>query len=140
MSIPVEDVVAIERAGEIFIKAINNGEISALSDFFAPNAMILPPGRGTVKGPSMAGFFSNMALQNEGLKLMSSDMEALGGDAVRDSGTLSMRVKQQRDERVAYKYLMLWHKIGTTWKLSSMMWNRAPQNRQRPGANDEGGM
>lgn len=137
MSIPVNDVVAIEQAGDVLITALNAGDISALSDFFAPNAILLPPARAAAKGEGLIPFLRNMALANEGLKLLSADMESLGPDAVRDTGTLSLRVKQQKGERTAFKYLMLWQRVGGTWKLSSLVWNRAPANRR--AARAEGG-
>lgn len=129
MPVPVNDVVDIERAGETFVRAINAGDISALSDFFAPKAVILPPARAAIQGANVATFLRNMAMQNEGLRMMSSDMEPLGPDAVRETGTLSMRVKQRKAERVAYKYLMIWQRQGPAWKLSSLVWNRAPADR-----------
>lgn len=139
MTIPVNDVVAVEQAGDLLIRSINAGDISALSDLFAPNAIVLPPARAATQGQALVPFFRNMAMANEHLKMLSSDMQPMGPDAIRDVGTLSLRVKQQKGARIAYKYLMLWQRVGAAWKLSSMVWNRAPENRRAAPGQTGGG-
>ena len=131
MPLPVKDINSIDKAGEFLVRAINEGDISAVSGFFAPNAVLLPPGRPQSQGSAIPDFLRNMALQNQGVRLLSTEMEELAPDTVRDTGTLSMRVKRQRGERVFYKYLIVWQRVGADWKLSTMVWNRAaPVNRE----------
>ena len=129
MSIPVEDLVTIENASEKLATALNKGDISAISDMFSPNAVVLAPARNMAKGGSIMEFLRNMALQNEGVRLLSTEMEPFGENAVRDLGTLSLRIKRQKGERVFYKYMMLWQKVGSEWKLSTMIWNRAAMQK-----------
>lgn len=132
MSIPVEDLVRLEDATEKLQTALNRGDISALSDLFSSSAVILPPARNQAKGNSILEFLRNMALRNEGIRLLSKEMESFGDDLIRDLGTLSLRMKRERGDRIFYKYMMLWQKVGSEWKLSALMWNRALEGRN-PG-------
>lgn len=137
MSITTQDSIAIEHAGEKLAAALNKGDISLASDLLAENVAVLPPARNAVKGAGVTELLRNMALQSEGFKFMASDMDPFGPAAVREIGTMSMRVKREASERIAYKYLIFWEKVGTEWKLATLVWNRAPvpRGQGRPGRN-----
>ena len=133
MSISTQDSIAIERASEKLANALNNSDVSLVADLFAETAAVLPPARAVVKGTAVLEFIRRMAVQSEGVKFMATDTDPFGPDLVREIGTMSMRLRRQNQERVSFKYLILWQKVGADWKLASLAWNRAAAQRGAQG-------
>ena len=119
-----EEIVAIEKAVETLAAALNKGDVSSLSGMIADSSVIIPPAHSIVKGQGVLDAWRNMVTRNEGFQLHSSELEKLGEDVIRGVGTLSLRRKQQPEERVNYRYVMLWQKSDAAWKLDTMIWNR----------------
>ncbi|HEX4768421.1 MAG TPA: nuclear transport factor 2 family protein [Lichenihabitans sp.] len=120
-----DDIVWIENATASLADRLNQGDISSLSDLFDETTLLMPPARRTAKAAGATELLRNMAVGNEGIRLHSTQLEELGDGLVRDVGTLSLRRRQKPEERMNYRYLMVWRKSGAAWKLTTMMWNRS---------------
>jgi ketosteroid isomerase-like protein len=57
------------------------------------------------------------------LKLTTVDVKPLGTDAAREVGTFSLMTKDQPPQQVSGKYVVVWQKIGSEWKLATDIWN-----------------
>ena len=135
-----EDDMAIEAAADLLAQGLNSSDISSLTDLVTEQTVVMPPARATFRGPTVLEFWRNLALRNGGIRLLSTHLDAIGDRVVRDIGTLSMRPRQ--GERIYFRYLILWHRVGQDWKLACMTWNRDAQEpglgRGRPGVPQAG--
>jgi hypothetical protein len=55
-------------------------------------------------------------------KLVTVDVQMLGPDALREIGTYTLKMTGTPGEDVG-KYLVIWRKQGTDWKIDSDIWN-----------------
>ncbi len=134
-----EDVLAVEAAAELLVRGLNRGDISSVTDLVTDATMVLPPARRTSKGQAVVEAWRTLAMGNEGIAMLSTDMDTIAEGLVRDVGTLSMRLKQS-GERSLFRYTMLWQKSGSAWTLVTMTWNReAPAGGRRGGRPGGGG-
>jgi ketosteroid isomerase-like protein len=56
-------------------------------------------------------------------KLTIVDVKSLGQSAAREIGTFSLKTKGSTPEEVTGKYVVIWEKVGTEWKLATDIWN-----------------
>ena len=118
-----ENIVAVEAAADLLTRGLSTGDISSLADLVTDTTLVLPPARRTVKGQAVIEFWRNLATAVQSIRLLSTDLESITADVVRDVGTLSLRLKQ-REHRNFFRYVMIWQKVGDRWTLASMTWNR----------------
>jgi hypothetical protein len=50
-------------------------------------------------------------------------VKPLGPSAAREIGTFSLKTKGPTPQEVTGKYLVVWEKIGSDWKLAADIWN-----------------
>ncbi len=140
MSVSAKDITAVEMLNAKLAAALNEGEISSISDLAAPQAFVLPPAQSVFKGPRVYDVWRGMAIRYDGVKFMTTDLEPLGGDALLEVGTFSARPKKEGEDRIFFKYQFVWQRIDGDWKLASMVWNRPAPARapgRRPGGQTE---
>ncbi len=135
-----DDVRAIEAATDLLVRGLNRGDISSITDLVTETTMLLPPARRTSKGQRAVDALRNLAMANEGIAMMSTDMEPLAEGFVRDVGSLSLRLKESGERRMS-RYSVLWQKVGTAWTIATLTWNReaSPGGRGRQGGEGGGG-
>lgn len=135
-----EDVRAIETATDVLVRGLNRSDISSITDLVTENSLLLPPARPTSKGQRAIEALRNFALANEGIQMLSTHLDGLGEGVMRDVGSLSVRRKES-GERVMFRYILIWQKIGAAWTMSTLTWNREPAagGRRQGGAEQGGG-
>lgn len=133
-----DDVLAVEAAADLLVRGLNRADISSITELVTETTLVLPPARRTAKGQAVIESWRNLAMGNEGFRIMSTDMDMLADGLVRDVGTLSMRPKQS-GERAMFRYMVLWQKVGADWKVATMTWNREPPAGGRRGGGQGGG-
>ena len=57
------------------------------------------------------------------LKFITLDVKPLGTSAAREIGTFSLKTKGASQKEVTGKYVVIWEKVGTQWKLATDIWN-----------------
>jgi ketosteroid isomerase-like protein len=128
-----QDHLAIEQLKSKLTAAIGASDVPAIGGLYTDDAILLAPRRGAVKGLNVRRFWRNMSKRMKNVKFVPDDLESLGAEVVRESGSMSFEVVDQNSEPVAANYLVFWHKRGGEWKISAMTWSRAP-NREAPAA------
>jgi ketosteroid isomerase-like protein len=118
------------RAEETAIRAQNaawNAAVVAKSDsamaaIYADNGTLMPPNEKIVTGTAaIRSFFAMLWPMNANLVITSTAITvASSGDMATDAGTYTFSAGQVNDTG---KYLVHWHKIGTTWKIVDDIWN-----------------
>jgi ketosteroid isomerase-like protein len=67
--------------------------------------------------------WKNMAEQVSDPKLTTLDIKPLGPSAAREIGTFTLKAKGSTLREVTGKYVVVWEKVGSDWKLSTDIWN-----------------
>jgi ketosteroid isomerase-like protein len=77
-----------------------------------------------VKGrAAIEAMWKRMAEQVGDPKLTTLAVKRLGRAAAREIGTFSLKTKGPTPQEVTGKYLVVWEKIGSDWKLAADIWN-----------------
>jgi ketosteroid isomerase-like protein len=102
----------------------NKGDFTAVGSMYTEDAYLLPPGTEMAKGRSEVQAFWTKAAEAVGdLKLTTVDVKPLGTDAAREVGTFSLMTKGQQRQQMSGKYVVVWQKVGSEWKLATDIWN-----------------
>jgi ketosteroid isomerase-like protein len=56
-------------------------------------------------------------------KFITLEVKPLGPSAAQEIGTFSLKMKEPTPQEVTGKYLVVWEKVGSDWKLSADIWN-----------------
>jgi uncharacterized protein (TIGR02246 family) len=114
----------IEAVNAKWVDFFNKGDFDAVASLYTEDATAFPPGSGMVKGRAAIGaMWKGMAEQVSDPKLRTLDVKPLGPSAAREIGTFSLKTKGPTPQEVAGKYVVVWEKIGTDWKLAADIWN-----------------
>jgi uncharacterized protein (TIGR02246 family) len=114
---------AIEAAVRGYVAATNDGDVEALADLYAEDAMLLPPDHEPVRGRKAIGAYWSQGT-DRGLEVTTLAVEVTGDlgylvgrynlpateDEPADSGKYVMCLKRQRDG---------------SWKLTADIWNQS---------------
>jgi uncharacterized protein (TIGR02246 family) len=114
----------IEAVNAKWIDFFNKGDFAGVASLYAEDATAFPPGSGMVKGrAAIEALWKSMAEQVSDPKLTTLDVKPLGPSAAREIGTFSLKTKGPMPKEVTGKYLVVWEKIGSDWKLAADIWN-----------------
>ena len=114
----------IEAVNAKWVDFFNKGDFAGLASLYTDNATAFPPGSGMVKGKAAIGaMWKGMAEKVINPIVTTLDVKRLGLSAAREIGTFSLTTKGQPPQEVTGKYLVIWEKIGSDWKLSADIWN-----------------
>jgi uncharacterized protein (TIGR02246 family) len=119
-----QDKATIDKLNEAFVAAFNKGDFAAVGSMYTEDAYLLPPGSEMAKGRSNVQAFWTKAGEAIGdIKLTTVDVKALGPDSAREVGTFSLITKGQQRQQMTGKYVVVWQKVGSDWKLATDIWN-----------------
>jgi uncharacterized protein (TIGR02246 family) len=114
----------VEAVNKKWIEMFNKGDFDGIASLYTEDAIVLPPGSGIVKGRAAVGaMWKAMAEQVSDPKLTVLDVKLLGPSSAREIGTFSLMTKGSAPEEVSGKYVVVWEKVGTDWKLATDIWN-----------------
>ena len=115
---------AIEAANAKFIELFNKGDFNGVAALYTTDAFVLPPGAAMVRGrAAIAALWKGLADQVTDPQLTIVDVKRIGRLAVREVGTFSLRAKGPSPKEVTGKYVVVWEKVGPSWKLAADIWN-----------------
>ncbi len=119
-----QDKATIEKLNDAFEAAFNKGDFAAIGQFYTEDAYLLPPGSEMVKGrTNIQAFWTSAGEAMSDFKLTTLDVKPLGSDAAREVGTFSLMTKGQQRQQMTGKYVVVWQKVGSDWKLATDIWN-----------------
>lgn len=119
-----QDKAAIEKLNNAFETAFNKGDTAAVANMYVEDAYLLPPGSPMVQGGAKVQSFWTEAAKTVGdLKLTTLDVKPLGNNAAREVGRWSLKTKGQQAQEMNGKYVVIWEKSGSDWKLATDIWN-----------------
>jgi uncharacterized protein (TIGR02246 family) len=114
----------IEAVNTEWVKFFNKGDFAGVASLYTEDATAFPPGSGMVKGrPAIEALWKSMAEQVADPKFTTLDVKPLGASAAREIGTFSLKTKGPTPQEVTGKYVVVWEKVGSEWKLAADIWN-----------------
>ena len=121
-----QDISGAQQASQRFTAAMSGGDPTTAASLFADDAVALPPGRDAINGKAeIQRFLGNMSHAVKDLKYTSEDLKPIGDATAREVGSFSFEGKKQGSAAVTGKYLIIWTKAGSDWKIAADMWNRS---------------
>ena len=119
-----QDKAMIQSLNEKFAASFNAGDFSAVAGHYTEDAFLLPPGAKMMQGKSaIQAYWTGARAQVGDLKLTAIDVKPLGSDVAREVGTFALRTKGSQPQDLSGKYVVIWQKVSTNWKLATDIWN-----------------
>src|SRR5437660_1489512 len=114
----------VEGVNAKWIDFFNKGDFAGVASLYTEDATAFPPGSGIVKGrAAIAAMWKSMAEQVSDPKVTTLEVKPLGPSAAREIGTLSLKTKGPAPHEVTGKFVVIWEKVGSDWKLATDIWN-----------------
>jgi uncharacterized protein (TIGR02246 family) len=114
----------IDALNAKWMQLFNKGDFAGIGQLYTEDAVVLPPGAGMVKGrAAIRTMWKNTAEQVSDPKVTAVEVKALGPSAAREIGTFSLKTKGQSPQEVTGKYVVVWERIGSDWKIATDIWN-----------------
>jgi uncharacterized protein (TIGR02246 family) len=117
---------AIETNNRRFVEAFNKGDAAAVADMYAAEAKLLPPNSQMIEGRQNIQAFWQVPI-TAGAKLQALDTVQVDvrGDMAYELGKYTFTVPQANGQAVTDqgKYLVVWKRQGSSWKLLLDIWN-----------------
>ena len=118
------DKATIQRLDDEFAVAFNRGDYVAVANMYTEDATVLPPGSEMVKGrPAIQAFWAKAGESLTDAKLTVVEVTPLGDSAAREIGTFSLKTKSTPSTELTGKFVVIWQKVGSEWKLATDIWN-----------------
>ena len=119
-----QDKASIDKLNEAWTAALNKGDAAAVAAMYAEDATLLPEGSEMVKGRAgIQKFWQEAAQQVGDFTLKAIDVKALGDGVGREIGTFTARTKGAQPQDLTGKYVVIWQRVGSDWKLATDIWN-----------------
>ena len=114
----------IEAVNAKWTEFFNKGDFAGVASLYTDDATAFPPGSGMVKGrAAIEGMWKSLAEKVGDPKVTTLDVKPLGPSAAREIGTFSLKTKGPTPQEVTGKYVVVWEKVGSDWKLAADIWN-----------------
>jgi uncharacterized protein (TIGR02246 family) len=123
-SAAAQDKATIEKLNDSFVGAFNRSDFATLAAMYTEDAYLLPPGSAMFKGrTNVQAFWTAASEAISDVKLTTVDVKSLGNDSAREIGTFVLMTKGQQPQQMTGKYVVVWQKVGSDWKLATDIWN-----------------
>lgn len=114
----------IEAVNAKWMDFFNKGDFAGVASLYTDDATAFPPGSAMVKGRAgIEAMWKGMAEKVSDPKVTTLDVKPLGPSAAREIGTFSLKIKGATPQEVTGKYVVVWEKVGSDWKLAADIWN-----------------
>jgi uncharacterized protein (TIGR02246 family) len=114
----------IEAVNAKWMDFFNKGDFAGVASLYTDDATAFPPGSAMVKGRAgIEAMWKGMAEKVSDPKVTTLDVKALGPSAAREFGTFSLKTKGSTPQEVTGKYVVVWEKVRSDWKLAADIWN-----------------
>lgn len=128
-----QDLSPIAELYDRLADNLAQGDFDAIGEMYTEDAVILPPGPRTISGRAAIQRFWQQGRRLRELRFETTGVKRLGGNALRELGTLHIRVRGpgRPAREMSGKYVAVWQMIGGQWKLESSIWNGSGGNQAR---------
>ena len=112
----------IEATNARFMAAINSGDIATVAGLYTDDAVLCAPNAPMARGRTAVQAMFEGMVQAMGVPKLQLDTVQVEerGDAAWEIGAYTMTAGGQTDKG---KYLVVWKREGSDWKLAADIWN-----------------
>ena len=119
-----QDKATMEKLNDAFVTAFSKGDFATVGSMYTEDAYLLPPGSAMFKGrTNVTAFWTTASEAISDVRLTTVDVKPLGNEAAREVGTFSLMTRGQQPQQLTGKYVVVWQKVGSDWKLTTSIWN-----------------
>jgi ketosteroid isomerase-like protein len=120
-----QDLATFQKLNDELVGAGLRGDFATVAGMYTEDADLLPPGSAMIKGRSnIQAYWTKVGEHIADVKNTTLEVEPLGNGAVRLIGTLRTVTKGQPPQQIIGKYVNIWRKVGSDWKMALDIWNR----------------
>jgi len=114
----------VQKLDDALAAELNKTDSAAVANFYAEEAILLPPGMARIQGRRAIEKFWNDTLASlSEIKLTADEVEAMGPNVAQEIGHFTGTIKAKEPEKVTGKYVILWRKFGPDWRIGTDIWN-----------------
>jgi uncharacterized protein (TIGR02246 family) len=114
----------IEAVNAKWMDFFNKGDFAGIGSLYTDDATAFPPRSAMVRGrAAIEAMWKSMAEQVGDPKVTTLEVKPLGPSAASEIGTFSLKTKGSTPKEVSGKYVVVWEKVGSDWKLAIDIWN-----------------
>ena len=112
-----DDKSDIQALNDRLSAAVNRGDVAGMGALYAPDAVMLPPDNSVQSGAAIGPYLGAFEKGGANLKLTTTDVVRLSPDYIREVGIASFDTLGDKPKTVKGTYVVVWKKVGGTWKL-----------------------
>jgi uncharacterized protein (TIGR02246 family) len=114
----------INKLNEAWCAAFNKGDAVAIAAMYTDDATVLPQGGPMIKGATaIKDMWAGEVKTLGDAKLTTVELHTMGEVMAYEIGTATANTKGDQPHQVAGKYLVIWRRSGTTWKIAADIFN-----------------
>lgn len=114
----------IEAVNAKWAELFNKGDFAGIAALYTSDATAFPPGSAMVQGAQAIGaMWKRMAEKVSDPKVTTLNVKQLGPSTAQEIGTFSLKTKGPTPQEMTGKYVVVWEKVGSEWKLAIDIWN-----------------
>src|ERR1700730_15585512 len=114
----------IDKLNDAWAAAFNKGDAAAIAAMYTDDATVLPQGAPMVKGATaIRDLWAGVIKDFSDAKLAAVEVHTMGEVMAYEIGTVSARTKATPPQDVTGKYVVVWRRSGTTWKIAADIFN-----------------
>jgi uncharacterized protein (TIGR02246 family) len=114
----------IDKLNEAWVTAFNKGDAAAIAAMYTDDATVLPQGGPMVKGATaIKDLWAGVMKDFGDPKVTTVELHTMGEVMAYEIGTVAMKTKANPPQDVIGKYVVVWRRSGTAWKLAVDIFN-----------------
>jgi uncharacterized protein (TIGR02246 family) len=114
----------IDKLNDAWVAAFNKGDAAAIAAMYTDDATVLPQGAPMVKGATaIKDFWAGIIKDLSDPKLTTVELRTMGEVMAYEIGTVTAKTKANPPQDAVGKYVVVWRRSGTTWKLAVDIFN-----------------
>ena len=115
----------IQKLEDSLAEAINKGDAAAAANLYMEDAYFMPPDADPIRGrDAIKAAWEKAIPAGTDLRLTVVDVQYLGNDAAVEIGKFARKLKNPPSKELEGKYVILWRKVGSDWKMSIDIFSR----------------
>ena len=119
-----QNKATIDKLNDAWTAAFNKGDAAAIAAMYTDDATVLPSGAPAVKGATAikdlwAGIIKNFS----DAKLTTVELHTMGEVMAYEIGTVTAKTKASPPQDAVGKYVVVWKRSGTSWKIAVDIFN-----------------
>ena len=114
----------IDKLNDAWAAAFNKGDAAAIAAMYTDDATVLPQGAPMVKGATaIRDLWAGVIKDFSDAKLATVEVHTMGEVMAYEIGTVTAKTKANPPQDAVGKYVVVWRRSGTTWKLAVDIFN-----------------